>query len=140
MKCPRCNAENADHARFCAQCGQALVAEAAPFSAPQQPLPPMSSFVSSFPAAPDANTAFLLELILGLFGLMGVGWMYAGQVVVGVALLVGWFVVIGLGLGGSILTACLGLCLWIPIHIAGPIISAIILRKQLLQNSLGSLR
>ena len=138
MNCPRCNAENADHARFCANCGQPLT----PQTASLQPIPsttPMPSS-SATPTAtttpPDVNTAFILEVVLGIIGFMGVGWMYGGQMVIGVGLLMGWWVLMALGIGGSLIfTFGFGCCVWIPIQLVAPFISAFILRNQLRQQN-----
>jgi hypothetical protein len=129
MNCPRCNAENADHARFCANCGQPLTPQTASLAPIPPTAPPASSVTTTTP--PDVNTAFVLEVVLGLIGFMGVGWMYSGQLAVGVILLVGWWIGMAVGLGGSALTLGAGCCLWIPVQLVAPFISAIILRNQL---------
>jgi hypothetical protein len=133
MNCPRCNAENADHARFCANCGQPLT----PQTASLQPIQPVTSTPAPAPTVkatvtpPDVNTAFVLELVLGLIGFMGVGWMYGGHITVGAILLVGWWLAMAVGIGGSFITVGLGCCIWIPVQFVAPFISALILRNQL---------
>lgn len=41
---------------------------------------------------PDPNTAYLLELIGGLFGLLGLGYLYVGRTQDGILRLLGWMV------------------------------------------------
>ncbi len=112
MKCPRCGTENAESARYCSNCGQSLVPQA----------------VTTAKPLPDPNTAFVLELLLGLFGFLGMGWIYAGHIVLGLVMLVGWWLVVISGLGGSFLSGGLGCCLWLPIHVVAPLVSALIVR------------
>ena len=120
MICPRCGTQNSDTARFCANCGQTLQS--------QSVVPPIS-----FPAQhlPDPNTAFVLELLLGIFGFLGIGWIYAGQVIVGLVMLIGWWVVVISGAGGSFFTGGLGCCVWLPVHFVAPFVSALVIRSEI---------
>lgn len=54
----------------------------------------MTEYVSppAPPAPKDPNTAFLLELVGGLFGLMGLGYIYVGRTNDGLIRLIGWIV------------------------------------------------
>ena len=141
MNCPRCNAENADHARFCANCGQPLTPQTATLppipATPAQPLAPSASpSLATTATSADPNIAFVLELVLGLIGFMGIGWMYGGQITVGVILLVGWWIAMAVGIGGlTLVTFGVGCCLWIPVQLIAPFISAFILRQQLQQQN-----
>jgi len=123
MKCPRCAAENAEAARFCAHCGQPLAAQAAPFATPFAPA-----------AMPDPNTAFVLEFVLGLFGFLGIGWLYGGRTVQGIVMLAGWWLFVASGIGGSLLSGGLGCCLWLPVHFVAPLISALVVKNELERN------
>ncbi len=61
----------------------------------------------------DPFLALLLEVVGGFFGLLGFGWIYAGRPVLGLALLVGYWLldwVIGLTL--SFLTLGAWCCVW----------------------------
>ena len=61
----------------------------------------------------DPLVALLLEVIGGVFGFLGLGWIYAGRPVLGIALLVGYWVldwVIGLAL--SIVTLGAWCAIW----------------------------
>ena len=125
MQCPRCAAENADHARFCSNCGQPLAAQ-------------VSSLGTGLPTAaavsPDPNTAFLLEFVLGLFGFLGIGWVYSGRTLLGLVMLVGWWLVVASGLGGSLLSGGLACCLWLPVHFVAPFVSAMLLKGEIEKN------
>jgi len=84
----------------------------------------------------DANSAFLLELIGGFFGLLGIGHMYVGQTNDGILRLVLWlaytaiaWVIIALTSGIFIGLLCIPAQLLIQIGV--PIWSAVALKKQL---------
>lgn len=55
---------------------------------PYYPPPPPVRFIGY----KEPGTALILELIPGLFGFPGIGWMYAGQVGRGLATLFGWWI------------------------------------------------
>jgi len=110
MKCPHCSYENLDAARFCANCGQEVAALTsalesnelppipAPVPPPQTPNPPaypLSNLQPQAQYAPmhrplkDRSVAYILEILPGLFGILGIGWLYAGNTGVGIAWLIG---------------------------------------------------
>ena len=126
MNCPRCGAHNADNARFCANCAQPLAAQVVtvPAGAAMQSLP-------------DPNTAFVLEFVLGLFGFLGIGWVYGRRTTVGLVMLVGWWLLAATGIGGSVASGGLGCCLWLPVHFVAPFISAILVRNEIEKNPWG---
>ena len=84
----------------------------------------------------DKNVAFVLELVLGLFGFLGIGWIYAGDIPQGVlrlviymaALAIAWTIV------AFLILILIGLCL-IPVMIAAqvavPVWSAVNLKNRL---------
>ena len=115
IHCPRCGAQQPNGARFCSNCGQPLSAQVAS---------PVNRTL------PDPNTAFVLEIVLGLFGFLGIGWVYAGRVPLGLILLVGWWLVVASGFGGSLLSGGLGFCLWLPVHIVAPFVSAMLVKSE----------
>ena len=78
-------------------------------------------------SVPDPNTAFVLEFVLGLFGFLGIGWVYAGRIPLGLTMMAGWWLVVVSGLGGSVSTGFLGCLLWLPIHFVAPFISALLM-------------
>jgi TM2 domain-containing membrane protein YozV len=84
----------------------------------------------------DKNLAFILELALGLFGFLGVGYIYAGEVSQGVLRLVLWWVLLGVAwtIIGLLTVILIGLCLipfMLAAQIAVPIWSAFSLKKRL---------
>ena len=126
MNCPRCGATNTETARFCANCAQPL--------APQAAAVPQNAAARS---APDPNTAFVLELVLGIFGFMGIGWVYGHRTTLGLVMLLSWWLVVVAGIGGSVATGFFGCLLWLPVHFVAPFISATLVRKELEQNPWG---
>lgn len=126
MICPRCGASNAENARFCANCAQPLAPQAAAVSRNQ-----------AAQSVPDPNIAFALEFVLGIFGFMGIGWVYGRRTTVGLVMLVGWWVLVVAGIGGSVATGFLGCFLWLPIHFFAPLISGLLIRKELEKNPWG---
>jgi hypothetical protein len=71
------------------------------------------------------SIAALLELGGGYFGLMGLGWIYAGDVLRGLLLLVGYIVF--LAVGATLVALSFG-CLvfiFVPLYLAAPLISAV---------------
>ena len=61
----------------------------------------------------DPFVALVLEVAGGFFGFLGIGWIYAGQVGWGIALLIGyWLLDWALGLTLSILTLGLWCTIW----------------------------
>ena len=77
--------------------------------------------------AKDPTAGLLLELI-GLLGFLGIGWIWSGETAIGIALLIGWFVFLGVEVLLSIVL--IGLCL-IPLNFIIPIASGIILMNRL---------
>jgi hypothetical protein len=82
----------------------------------------------------DPNTGLVAELIPGLFLFLGVGHMWAGEIALGLALLVGyWFALLALAFL-TVITFGLLLCVF-PIYLlmwpGVPIASAIILQRRL---------
>lgn len=81
--------------------------------------------------------AMIIEIVFGLFGILGVGWLYAGNFLIGGFLFVGWFLVLGavvllltvfsaVTLGfGSVLACCIP-----PVGIAIALISGIKVRDH----------
>ncbi len=85
-------------------------------------------------AAKDPQTGLLLELI-GIFGFLGIGWLWAGETAIGMALLIGFWVFLGIEIFLSIFL--IGLCL-LPLNLIIPIVSAFLLQKRLKERqSLG---
>jgi TM2 domain-containing membrane protein YozV len=65
------------------------------------------------PAPKDPNNAFLIELVGGIFGLMGLGYFYTGQMEAGAIRLIAWiaFMAIGWTVTALLSAILIGLCL-----------------------------
>ena len=72
-----------------------------------------------------ATTALWLEIIFGIFSLLGIGHVYSGRTALGIALMIGWWVYIAVATVISLIT--LGFCafLFAPLYLAVPVISGI---------------
>jgi TM2 domain-containing membrane protein YozV len=94
----------------------------------------------------DPNSAFVIELLAGFFGFLGVGYMFVGRTNDGIIRLVGWWVVLGLSLfywvvvypllsaltfGIFALLGCLCLPLQFMLQFGVPIWSAMALKNEL---------
>jgi hypothetical protein len=124
MICPRCGAENFAGARFCSNCGRDLSPRAVVARSP------LAAASGGPTHVPDPQNAFWLEFLLGIFGFLGIGWIYAGHLPTGLVMLIGWWVIVVSGLGGSLFTGGLGCCLWLPVHFVAPFVSALIVRRE----------
>ena len=91
----------------------------------------------------DKNIAFIIELVGGLFGFLGIGYMYSGLIVKGVIRLLVWWVLLGIvWFAAAILSYILiGLCMMPFIIIAQvliPIWSAFSIKNRLQKAFPGS--
>jgi len=112
--CPKCGKEVPAEATLCPSCGYTF-----------NQVPPAKSTV--LPEQKNTGVAAVLALVLGIFGLMGVGHIYVGKIGRGIVLLIvgiildvlAWgsfimgFVTFGLGFIGTIIFAIILLALWI---------------------------
>ena len=147
VACQTCGQSNPPEARQCQFCGAAIAATPIyrdPFrTRPQQPpgadrwsdlQPP---YAQSALGLKEPSAGLLLELIPGLFGFLGIGYLWSGEVALGVGLLVGYWLVGGLLTIFTILTVGLLLCcfpLFLLYYPGIPIISAVLLHRRLLQR------
>lgn len=146
--CHSCGRLNRPGALQCQHCGVSQPSTPVyndPFrTRPQQQLLDDQPFRAQPPiyAAPsaglkDPNTGMLLELLPGLFGFMGVGYIWSGEVALGIGLLLGYWVAGALLAVMTLLTLGLLLCLF-PIYLllwpGAPIISAIVLQRRLMRQ------
>lgn len=69
--------------------------------------------------------AMMLEIIFGFFGILGMGWLYAGNIPVAVGAFIGFMIVVFIEL--AIATATLGIaaCLIIPVNLGIAVISGL---------------
>jgi TM2 domain-containing membrane protein YozV len=138
--CSFCQSENPDEALFCNHCGARLVEEeaspeaeihATPTSIPQpvptyQPPPPVY-----YPARPakDRSIALILEILPGLFGFLGFGWIYSGNTSTGILWLVLFLIWAVIALIISVVTGGIGLICILPVNIACIVASAVSLNN-----------
>lgn len=71
----------------------------------------------------DDTIAMLVEIVFGLFGMLGLGWLYAGNLAVGIAAFVGFYILVMVEL--VLVTGTLGLaaCLIVPVNLVAVIFS-----------------
>jgi hypothetical protein len=81
-----------------------------------------------------STTALILEIIFGIFGLLGIGHVYSGRFALGILLMIGWWVFIGVGAFISSLTLGIAACLFGPLYIAVPVVSGIQARTYVQQR------
>lgn len=89
--CPNCGEETKGSKNFCPSCGTPLNQTVVQTQPTQQ-----VHHVQQVQQKPSVLGAFLLELILGMFGFMGFGWMYSGKTGVGILLLLGYWLFAGI--------------------------------------------
>ena len=77
--------------------------------------------------AKDPNVGLLLELI-GFLGFLGIGWIWAGETAIGIALLIGWFIFLTVEV--LLIFVFIGICLT-PLNLIVPIASGVILMNRL---------
>ena len=85
----------------------------------------------------DPSTGLLVELLPGLFGFLGIGYLWAGETALGLGLLLGYWCFWGLIAVLTILTFGLLFCFFpffILLYFAAPFISALLLQKRLRQR------
>ena len=100
------------------------------------PLPPRNSDFDVVKVSTKNNNALVVEIILSLFGLFGVGWLMAGETTIGTVLLVcSIFLYWPLLILGTIFTFGLGLICLGPLAIGAIILNILLLNKVLEQKS-----
>lgn len=97
--CTACNTPNPDGTRFCMNCGQPLPSASVLGEAAQPPVsaPPAFNYAAPPPTAAarplkDKSMALIFEILPGLFGIFGIGWIYAGNTSAGLLWLIGMLV------------------------------------------------
>jgi len=81
-----------------------------------------------------AMTALLLEMIFGFFGLLGVGHIYADCIVLGIVLMVVWWLYVAIAVVISSITFGIAACIFGPLYIVVPVISGIYARTHVLKQ------
>jgi TM2 domain-containing membrane protein YozV len=92
--CPRCGTAVSADASFCPSCGQRLQTTPQPNTAPPKPVITESK---------NPGVAALLALLIGLFGVWGIGHVYVGKIGKGLLLLVIGIVLNVLSVGALLL-------------------------------------
>jgi hypothetical protein len=116
-----------------------------PPTPPAPPPPPASSFGALPNYAPppvmmqnqpakQRSSAIILEALLGLFSLPGIGWMYAGNTTVGVVLLVVFLVAQCIMFSLDFVTATLFTCIHVPVWLLTAVISSVMLYNYTKQH------
>lgn len=122
---------------FCVNCGTGLTPEAA--SCPNcgtvrhRPGEPLKQVITQ-EADNRATIALVAEIIGGYLGFLGLGHMYSGRVGLGVAILLGWFFVLGGSLLGAVGTGGLLGCVALPIYLSIPVVSGLQARNYVRSN------
>lgn len=126
------------------QAGYAEYPKQSSYSVP--PVPQASQIQQAYQQVPhgqpygiakrDPNIAFALEL-LGFVGFLGIGHMYAGNIILGVVMLLfGW------GIAGvayfflGLFTIGIGFCLFLPLLLLFPIVSGLWARNAAMRNNM----
>ncbi len=99
--------------------------------APQDPQPVYVVKQASPEVEGAATTALWLEIIFGLFSLLGIGHVYTGRIWLGIILMIGWWTFLALAGFVTSITFGIAACLFVPLYFAGPIISGIQARTYL---------
>ena len=80
------------------------------------------------PSDSSDTIAMLLEIIFGMFGILGIGWLYAGNIPVALAAFIGFLIVALIEIGISAATVGIALCLIVPVNLAIAVISGLRVR------------
>lgn len=85
-------------------------------------------------ARKDRSLAVLLEVLPGLFGFLGIGWLYAGNIAVGLSLLIGYLLFIGFEILIGSLTIGIACCFTLPLNVVAIAASALLLNNYAEQH------
>lgn len=116
MYCSNCGTQNPEGSHHCQECGSGL----GPPVVMQPALPPE---VES-----SAMTAAVLEAVFGVFGVLGVGHIYANRMSLGFVYMIGWWVFLFVEL--FLMAVLFGFCLT-PLNLVIPLLSAIQVRGHI---------
>lgn len=84
--------------------------------------------------AKDPLIGLLIELLPGFFGFLGIGYLWAGETLLGVALLLGYWAFWTVVAVATLATLGLLLCFlpfFVAFYFAAPIVSAVLLQRRL---------
>jgi hypothetical protein len=86
---------------------------------------------ASYKPLKEKSNALILEVLLGLFGISGIGWLYAGQNGMGLAWLIGMLVWMGISVVVGIFTVGFGCICTVPINLLIVGASAMMLNQHM---------
>ncbi len=118
----------------------ATVPPSTPEAAPMSPLFASAAGAASAAAVAgsssrkDLGLALILEILPALVGFFGIGWIYSGNVTVGVVLLIAMLLWEGLGLVVALFTVGIGCLCLIPINLVVIAVSAFLLHSYARQH------
>jgi hypothetical protein len=100
------------------------------------PPPAYAAGSTAYPSTPakDRTIALVIEVIGGLFGLLGIGWLYAGNTTAGILWLAGMLIGTCLAVTLDIITAGFFVCVHIPLWLAAIGVSAYLLYNYTRQH------
>ena len=113
-----------------------LTAILAPQTNPQANVPPINpqSYAPPPRAPKDRSVALILEILPGLFGLLGFGWLYSGNTNTGIVWLGGMLVWDLIAIVVGIVTAGFGCLCTLPISVSLLVVSAFMLNTYTKQH------
>ena len=139
LTCQVCGSQNSDDAKFCKNCGAPIALDS--IQKPGETLQGGEGYPPTVPFAPqpvqtyaqrppkDRSIALILEILPGLFGFLGIGWIYSGNTTAGVIWLIGFLIWTAMATLISVLTGGIGIICWLPISIALITVSAVTLNN-----------
>lgn len=110
---------------------------------PETPVEPAPTFARETPAKPapvypttkkERGIALILEILPGLFGFLGIGWIYAGNLTVGLIALVAFLMFVAIEVVIAIVTLGFGACCLLPLNIIIVAVSALLLNNYIQQH------
>jgi hypothetical protein len=85
------------------------------------------SYTYTTRSAKDRTLALVAEVLPGLFGLLGIGWIYAGSTTTGIAILIGFLLWNFFAIILDVITAGIFACVHLPVNMIAVVGSAILL-------------
>lgn len=77
------------------------------------------------PSDSSDTIAMMLEIIFGMFGMLGLGWLYAGNIPIAIAAFIGFIIVAFIEIAVVAATLGLAACLILPINLAIAVFSGL---------------
>lgn len=91
----------------------------------------MTDFSKPETRSSDDTIGMLIEIVFGLFGMLGLGWLYAGNLMVGILAFIGFYILVMVEL--LLVTGTLGFaaCLVVPVNLVAAIFSGFKVRDYI---------